>query len=114
MKKALIICNAGMSSSLMAKKATDFFKAKDVPIELDATTVSKSQEFFKKGEFDLYLVSPQIKMYYDQIAKEADAANKLVANIPPQAYIPTEDGVSNLAKLTFTELKPLLQAEKNG
>ncbi|SPX05252.1 PTS system cellobiose-specific transporter subunit IIB [Enterococcus faecium] len=29
MKKALIICAAGMSSSMMASKTTDFFKQKE-------------------------------------------------------------------------------------
>ena len=50
-------------------------------------------------------------MYYDQIIKKR-SFDKLGANIPPQAYILTEDGVSNLAKLTHW-IETLLQAEKN-
>ena len=72
MKKVLIICEGGMSSSLIAKKTTDFFKTKNVPIELDATTVSKAPQLIQRGDFDFYLVSPQAKMSYEGLAKEAE------------------------------------------
>ncbi len=41
MKKALIICAAGMSSSMMAKKTTDYFKNKNIDIEVDAITATE-------------------------------------------------------------------------
>lgn len=112
MKKVLIICAAGMSSSLIAKKTTDFFKEKNVPIELDATTVSKAPQLIQRDEFDFYLVSPQAKMSYETLAKEAQKAGKPIDNIPPQSYIPTEAGITSLAKQVFTQMKPLLQSEK--
>lgn len=112
MKKVLIICAAGMSSSLIAKKTTDFFKEKNVPIELDATTVSKAPSMMARDEFDFYLVSPQAKMSYEGLAKEAAKINKPIDNIPPTSYIPTEAGITNIAKQVFTQLKAQLQAEK--
>lgn len=112
MKKVLIICAAGMSSSLIAKKTTDFFAEKNIPIELDATTVSKAPQLIERDEFDFYLVSPQAKMSYDKLAKDAERIGKPIDNIPPTSYIPTEAGITNIAKQVFTQLKPQLQAEK--
>ncbi|MDY3005743.1 hypothetical protein [Anaerococcus porci] len=38
MKKVLVLCNAGMSSSLIAKKAFDYFKKENKEIKVTATT----------------------------------------------------------------------------
>lgn len=99
MKKALIICAAGMSSSMIAKKATDYFQAEGKEIELDATTASQGAKMIANDTFDLYLVSPQTKMYFDNLKKSADKVNKPIINIPPQAYIPIPMSTEKLAKL---------------
>lgn len=111
MKKALIICAAGMSSSMIARKVTEFFKEKNLPIELDATTVSNAPSIMDKGEFDLFLVSPQAKMSFEPLQRHAEKIGKPIQNIPPQSYIPTEDSIKSLAKQVFTEFKPALQKE---
>ena len=80
MAKALIICAAGMSSSLMAKKTTEFLKGKG-------------------QEFDLYLVSPQTKMYFKQFEEAGAKVGKPVVQIPPQAYIPIPMGIEKMANL---------------
>ena len=41
MAKALIICAAGMSSSLMAKKTTEVLKAKGEDVEVDAISATE-------------------------------------------------------------------------
>ena len=41
MSKALIICVAGMSSSLMAQKTTDFFKNQGKDITVEAISLTK-------------------------------------------------------------------------
>ena len=61
MAKALIICAAGMSSSLMAKKTTEFLKGKGQDIEVDAISATEGGKAIAASEFDLYLVSPQTK-----------------------------------------------------
>ena len=61
MAKALIICAAGMSSSLMAKKTTEFLKGKGQDIEVDAISATEGGKAIAASEFDLYLVSPQNK-----------------------------------------------------
>ncbi|MFR7863649.1 MAG: PTS cellobiose transporter subunit IIB, partial [Streptococcus salivarius] len=64
MAKALIICAAGMSSSLMAKKTTEFLKGKGQDIEVDAISATEGGKAIAASEFDLYLGSPQTKMYF--------------------------------------------------
>ena len=78
MAKALIICAAGMSSSLMAKKTTEFFKSKGDDIEVDAISATEGGKAISAAEFELYLISPQTKMYYKQFE---EAAAKVVKPI---------------------------------
>lgn len=111
-KKALIICAAGMSSSLIAKKVTEFFEGKNLPIELDATTVSLASGIIDRDEFDLYLLSPQAKMNYDKLKAQTDSKGKKLENIPPTSYVPTETGITSLAKQVFIEFRDELKASK--
>lgn len=61
MAKALIICAAGMSSSLMAQKTTEFLKGKGKDIVVDAISATEGGKAIAVAAFDLYLVSPQTK-----------------------------------------------------
>ena len=112
MKKALIICAAGMSSSLIAKKTTDFFAEKNLPIHVDATTVPTAPEAIERNDFDLYLLSPQARLNYDKLSGKVEAHDKKLINIPPTAYVPTEKGITEIAKIVFTEFKADLQKQK--
>lgn len=104
MKKALIICAAGMSSSMIAKKTTDFLQSKGKDIEIEATSADRGANAIAKDDFDLYLVSPQTKMYFENLAQAAEKQNKPIVNIPPQAYIPIPMGIQKLAKLVVTNI----------
>ncbi|MEZ7551227.1 PTS cellobiose transporter subunit IIB [Streptococcus sp. 20925_1_22] len=99
MAKALIICAAGMSSSLMAKKTTEFFKSKGDDIEVDAISATEGGKAIAAAEFDLYLISPQTKMYYKQFEEAAAKVGNPIAQIPPQAYIPIPMGIEKMANL---------------
>ena len=99
MAKALIICAAGMSSTLMAKKTKEFFKSKGDDIEVDAISATEGGKAIAAAEFDLYLISPQTKMYYKQFEEAAAKVGKPIAQIPPQAYIPIPMGIEKMANL---------------
>lgn len=64
MKKALIICAAGMSSSMMASKTTDFFKQKREEVLVDAVSATEGDNMIKNSDFDLFLISPQTTMFF--------------------------------------------------
>lgn len=104
MKHVLIICAAGMSSSLMAKKTTKYLQEDGKEIEIDATSVNEGKKMISEGKYDLFLVSPQTKMYYDDLKKSGDRANKTVVSIPAQAYVPIQMGIEKLGKLISDEL----------
>ncbi|MCE7792751.1 PTS cellobiose transporter subunit IIB [Salipaludibacillus sp. CUR1] len=104
MKQALIICAAGMSSSLMAKKTTEYFDSKGKDIKVDAVSTSEGTQKIEDSEFDLFLISPQTKMHYKKLKETGDRAGKPVINIPPQAYIPVPMGIEKLANLILQEL----------
>lgn len=105
MKKALIICAGGMSSSVIAKKTTDYFASKGVEISLDATSASQGATKIDQDEFDLYLVSPQTKTYFNNLKIAADKKDKPIVNIPPQAYVPIPMGIQRLATVIEENIK---------
>jgi PTS system cellobiose-specific IIB component len=104
MKKALIICAGGMSSSLIAQKATEQFEKQGEEIEVEATSASASSEIIEKDEYDLYMVSPQTKMHFNNISKAAEKYNKPVVNIPPQAYVPIPMGTEKMVELILNNI----------
>ena len=57
------------------------------------------------SDFDLFLVSPQTKMYYSKFLEIGNKVDKLVVNIPPQAYIPVHIGIQKMAKLILENLE---------
>ena len=110
MAKALIICAAGMSSSLMAKKTTEFLKGKGKgkgkgkDIVVDAISATEGGKAIAAADFDLYLVSPQTKMYFKQFEEAGSKAGKPVVQIPPQAYIPIPMGIEKMANLILENI----------
>lgn len=88
LKKVLIVCAGGMSSSIIAKKATALFQSAGKAIQVDATSINAGQKAIEKDQYDLYLVSPQTRMYFDHLAKFASRMEKPIAKIPPQTYVP--------------------------
>lgn len=104
MAKALIICAAGMSSSLMAKKTTEFLKSKGYDIEVDAVSATEGGKAIATAEFDLYLISPQTKMYFKQFEDAGAKVGKPIVQIPPQAYIPIPMGIEKMANLILEKI----------
>ncbi|MCO6554579.1 MAG: PTS cellobiose transporter subunit IIB [Gilliamella sp.] len=99
MKKALIICAAGMSSSLIAKKVTEYFASKDKTILVDAVSATEGGNMIQNSDFSLFLISPQTMMMLDKFKKLGEEVGKPVVSIPFQAYIPVQSGIEQLAKL---------------
>lgn len=105
MKTALIICAAGMSSSLMAKKVTEYFASKNKAISVDAVSATEGNNMIKNSEFELFLISPQTMMMFDKFKKLGDEIGKPVVSIPFPAYIPIQSGIEQLAKLIEDNIK---------
>lgn len=104
MKKVLIICAAGMSSSMMAAKTTQWFKDNGKDIVMDSVNATEGQKMIDNSDFDLFLVSPQTKMYLKKLKEAGERVGKPVVEIPPQAYVPIPMGIEKMAELVMSEL----------
>lgn len=99
MTKGMIICVSEMSSSMMAKKVTDYFKEQGKDIEIDAMISSMGDDEIRTGDDDIFLISPQTKMYLETFQNTGKEVGKPVVSIPFGAYIPVPMGVEKLAQL---------------
>ncbi|MFV0255506.1 MAG: PTS cellobiose transporter subunit IIB [Erysipelotrichaceae bacterium] len=104
MKKVLIICAAGMSSSMLASKTTKSFEDKGMDVIVEAVNTQEGKKMIEDCDFDLFLVSPQTKMYYSKLKEAADRVGKPIVQIPPQAYIPIPSGIEKMSNLIIGEL----------
>lgn len=84
MKNILLICSAGMSTSIIVKKMLEAAKEKEIEVHIEAVGLGKVEE--RADEFDLFLLGPQIKYRKDEIDKVAEQKNKKVAVINTMDY----------------------------
>jgi len=105
MKKVLIICAAGMSSSLIARKTTHYFGSKGESIDVEATPATLGLGKIVTDEFDLYLVSPQTMAYFEKFQALAIKKSKPIKSIPSEAYLPVPESVDKLARMIEEILK---------
>ena len=71
---------------------------------MDAVSVPEGKKLIQDAAYDLYLVSPQTKMNYQQLADEGAKVGRPVVQIPPQAYIPIPMGIEKMAALVKESL----------
>lgn len=63
--KILVVCNAGMSSSILVKKMKEYAQTKQEQFEIQA--VSSAAVSDEIGNWDVCLVAPQIMYAVDEI-----------------------------------------------
>lgn len=105
MKNVILVCNAGMSSSLMAKKVSEQLEKDGYDIHVDATTSGDSKKVFDSDTYCMILVSPQIRMLFDDYKLKAEKTGKKIAQIPFNAYAPTSIGIKNMEKIILDNIK---------
>lgn len=105
MKKVLIICAGGMSSSLLAQKTMDSLQEDGYDILVEATGTYSGQNKIKDSDYDIFFISPQTKMYFSKMEELGKKAGKPVVQIPPQAYVPIPSGITQMKNLILKELK---------
>ncbi|ARU91890.1 hypothetical protein SCLARK_001361 [Spiroplasma clarkii] len=89
MKKALLCCSGGFSSTAVAQ-ALDNFSIKE-GYKWSAMGIAAGG--FNPDEFDSYaviLVSPQIRFRYPEIKKICDEKQIVSLQIPPNLYYPNK------------------------
>ena len=84
MTKILLLCAAGMSTSMVVKKMQASAKEKGIDVHIEAHGVETIQDYLV--EYDLFLLGPQIRFKKDELQKLADPLNKRVEVINMMDY----------------------------
>lgn len=90
MKKILLVCNAGMSTSMLVARMKKSAEAKglDVSIEAKALSVAKKEI----AEMDIVLLGPQIRY-------ELNNVKKIAGDVPVEAIDMKDYGAMNGEKV---------------
>ncbi|WP_282926345.1 PTS cellobiose transporter subunit IIB [Helcococcus kunzii] len=104
MKEVLLLCNAGMSSSMIAKKITELLQKKGEDINVTSTTAMANESLFDEKHYDLLLISPQVRMLFNDIKNIADQNNSNIAQVTFDAYAPTPIALEKLSKIILENI----------
>lgn len=99
-KKILLLCAAGMSTSLLVTKMLTSAKDKGLAVKIEACPVEKFNE--KLNEFDIFLLGPQVRFKQAELTKIAAEVGKKVEVINMMDY-----GTMNGAKVLDAALNAL-------
>ncbi|MBA5764572.1 PTS sugar transporter subunit IIB [Vibrio sp. 404] len=84
MKKILLCCSAGMSTSMLVKKMEQAAANRGLECQIEALAVNAFNDAIK--EYDVCLLGPQVRFQLDELKKAAEEYGKNVAAISPQDY----------------------------
>lgn len=84
MKKILLICDMGMSTSLVVKRMLEHAEKENIDVEIEA---KGSQDFNSAAtKFDCFLIAPQIAYKINDFTNIANEHNKPIALINMMDY----------------------------
>ncbi|EGT3582520.1 PTS sugar transporter subunit IIB [Klebsiella oxytoca] len=70
MKKIMLCCSAGMSTSLLVKKMIAEAEQRRLPVEINAFGVTEFDQ--QVGHYQVVLLGPQVKYMQKDLQKQAD------------------------------------------
>ncbi len=86
MKKILLCCAMGASSSIFEAKIKDYVKANNIDLEIIAKSVNDVKQLMKKGNYDCILLAPQTSYYKKDFMKKYADRNIMIEDISPADY----------------------------
>lgn len=90
MKKILLVCNAGMSTSILVSKMKKAAEAKGVDVSIEAKALSVAKK--EIAEMDIILLGPQIRY-------ELNNVKKIAGSVPVEAIDMKDYGAMNGEKV---------------
>ena len=84
MKKILLCCSAGMSTSMLVRKMEQAAQARGIECEIEAMAVNAFNDAIQ--EYDVCLLGQQVRFQLEERKKVADEHGKNIAAISPQDY----------------------------
>ena len=74
MKKILLLCTLGMSTSMLVKKMRDAAKSRNIEVEIEAVMLGRFDELL--DSYDVFLLGPQVKFQKAEFQAKAKEKNK--------------------------------------
>ncbi len=90
MKKILLVCNAGMSTSMLVAKMKKAAEAKNVDVSIEAKSLSEVKA--EIAEVDIVLLGPQIRY-------ELNNVKQIAGSVPVEAIDMRDYGMMNGEKV---------------
>lgn len=84
MKKILLVCDLGMSTSLIVKKMKDAAEKKQIPVHIEAKGLQNFKE--QLSQFDCAMLGPQIAYKLASCQEVGRSLNKPVVAIDMMSY----------------------------
>lgn len=84
MKKILLCCSSGMSTSLLVNKMRKVAEEHNVPVEINAVGLDQFESKIK--EYDVALLGPQVRFKAEEFTNIAAQYGKKVAVIDTKDY----------------------------
>lgn len=100
MKTIMLVCSAGMSTSLLVSKMQKAAAARNLEADIFAVSASEVDGMLAKKNIDVLLLGPQVRYMKAQFEKKLQGKNIPVDSINMQDY-----GLMNGAKVLEDALK---------
>lgn len=84
MKKILLCCSAGMSTSMLVQRMTKAAEARGIDCQIEAQAVTAFEDAIQS--FDVCLLGPQVRFQLEELRKTASLYGKPIDAISPMAY----------------------------
>ncbi len=84
MKRILLACSSGMSTSLLVSKMREVAEQKGIEAEIWAVGNEKAEKEMEKA--DVLLIGPQMRFLKKKLEKKAEEIGIMVEVIDPVAY----------------------------
>lgn len=84
MKKILLCCSAGMSTSMLVQKMVKAAEARGIDCKIEAHAVTVFEDAIQ--EFDVCLLGPQVRFQLEELRQTASQYGKQIDAISPMAY----------------------------
>ncbi len=84
MIKIMLVCSAGMSTSLLVNKMLDAAKIQAIEAEIFAVPEAEIKLYIDKA--DIVLLAPQVRFLYGKMSKELEGSGKPLAVIDSVSY----------------------------
>ncbi|MGL5616873.1 MAG: PTS sugar transporter subunit IIB [Sarcina sp.] len=97
MKKILLVCSAGMSTSLLVSKMKAAAKVNGVDCSINAVAETEIDEY--EEEFDVLLLGPQVRFLFNKLKEKYEDRN-----IPVDVINTVDYGTMNGSKVLKSAL----------